>query len=102
MFRLLLSAALAIALVGGCASAKVETTVSGRVTNYDDGAPIAGADVHIQTVNATTGDDGQYFVARLTPGRATLLINRRGFQTYRREIDLRPGDNRHDVELMRR
>ena len=89
-------------LIGCVSSTPVETTLSGRVTNYDDGTPVAGADVNIQSVYATTDANGEYFVTRLSPGRHTIIITRRGFTTFRREIDLRAGENRHDVELIRR
>lgn len=90
----------------GCAGSsdpvQVETSIGGIVTDAATGQPIAGAEVSIQSVGATTGPDGSYYVGRLSPGQATLVVSRSGYETFEAAITLRQGVNRRSVQLNRR
>jgi TonB-linked SusC/RagA family outer membrane protein len=75
---LLLSALLMSALVP--AGAQAQTTVSGRVTNAETQAPLAGVRVLVRgtTAGTTTDAEGRYTVS--APANGTLLFSALGYQ----------------------
>jgi hypothetical protein len=89
----------------GCANItgppQVETFLSGIVTDAATGAPIAGADVSIQSVGDTTDASGSYTVGLLSPRTERLVVSRSGYRTYEATITLREGGNRRNVQLDR-
>lgn len=95
--RWLLSAALAlVAMIAGAQVAAAQTTISGRVTN-NQGAPVEGANVFIQELNAgtTTSAAGTYSFtiseANATGQRVTLTARRIGFSPSNTAISLTRG-----------
>lgn len=81
---------------------QVETVLHGSVTDAETGRPIAGVDVAVQSVGATTGADGAYLVPRLSPGRVTVVFSHPDYRTVERAVDLRQGTNNLVVQLTRR
>jgi TonB-linked SusC/RagA family outer membrane protein len=95
--RWLLSAALAlVAMFAGAQVAAAQTTITGRVTN-SQGAPVEGANVFIQELNAgtTTSAAGTYSFtiseANATGQRVTLTARRIGFSPSNTAVSLTRG-----------
>jgi TonB-linked SusC/RagA family outer membrane protein len=86
----------ALAVVATPSGAAAQATVTGRVTDAN-GAPVAGAQVRIETIGAqgTTGDDGRYTLlipaARLTGGVVYLTIKRIGLRAQTIGVTPVPG-----------
>ncbi len=79
-------------------------TIGGTVTDQT-GAAVPGASVTLRdaagavAAHAFTGADGAY-TAALAAGRYELLVEREGFETYRRSVDVPPGASlRAEVQL---
>lgn len=77
-------------LCGGLAFGQTtQYTFSGNVTDSNDGAPIPGASVYIEstTVGGVTDFDGNYvFQSSLEPGSYTLIASYLGYATKRIEV----------------
>jgi iron complex outermembrane receptor protein len=76
-------------------------TVTGRVTDAGDGAPLAGAAVRLSGgPGTTTGEDGTYRLSA-APGSYELVVSRLGFTTAREPVTLSAGTaTTRDVRLM--
>jgi iron complex outermembrane receptor protein len=89
--RILRAGALLLAAVLAPALAAQNGTVSGRVTDAVDGAPLAGAAVRLGSgPGTTTGEDGAYRLSA-APGNYELVVSRLGFNTLRVSVILRAG-----------
>lgn len=92
---------LVLALLGlnGAAFGQGEATLSGRVTDAQDGSSIHGADIalykmgrggaHVRTVTDTSG---QYRVDRMVPGAYRVEVRALGYRTAQRRLMLRAGE----------
>lgn len=61
------------------------TSLSGKVTDVDNGNPISGATVEFPKVTATTDANGNYSVSVLegtVTNASTVIISKEGFKTY--------------------
>jgi len=67
--------------------------VHGRVTDTVTGAPVAGADVTVQGRRVQSDIDGRYQLVSLPAGAYDIDVRLDGYQTERRSITLRPGEN---------
>jgi hypothetical protein len=81
-------------------------TLRGRVLD-EDGAPLPGAVINVGVRTATTGDDGTFTIAGLTPGAVEVAIERPGHAPVNRtftvaaDVDGAPGPAAPDVTLAR-
>lgn len=73
-----------------------EGRITGRVSTAD-GRPVTGAAVLIAAgpphpdISALTGDDGEYALDDLRPGRYEILVNAEGYGQIRRPAELEAG-----------
>ncbi len=75
--------------------------IEGVVTT-DEGLPIAGASVGVPELDAEaiTGADGTYALSDLAPGSYQIFIQKIGYESLGKGIDVRPGEvTRVDVQL---
>jgi protocatechuate 3,4-dioxygenase beta subunit len=108
---LFLSSAAAIGLAQESDS---RSSVSGRVTNSANGAPVPHAHVSLypltagnrQSHGALTGADGKFFIAQLPPGEYEVSVNAAGFQSppvvpdaRTDRLILRPAEHKDDLDL---
>ncbi|APY09805.1 oxidoreductase [Seonamhaeicola sp. S2-3] len=65
-------------------------TFLGEIKDFHDGTPLAGATIHIETLNSyTTADiNGKFSVKNLCNGTLVLVISHVGCETKRVEIDI--------------
>src|SRR3712207_6631440 len=99
---------LALALVISAASALAQqpanSTLRGQVTD-EFGGVIIGATVTVvdpagKERTATTGEDGRYTLAGLTPGRYTVRAVSNGFSLYENaEVEIAAGRSDLDITL---
>ncbi|HVV88593.1 MAG TPA: carboxypeptidase regulatory-like domain-containing protein [Kofleriaceae bacterium] len=81
-------------------------TLRGRIVD-DDGSPLPGATVRVGERTATTGDDGTFTLAELTPGDVEATIERPGHQPLTRtfavaaDADGAPAAAQGDIVLAR-
>jgi TonB-linked SusC/RagA family outer membrane protein len=86
----------AFAVLAAPRGAAAQATVTGQVTDAS-GAPVAGAQVQIETggAQATTGNDGRYRLlipaSRLGAGAVTLTVRRIGFRIQTATVTPTPG-----------
>jgi len=86
--RRVLALALAACLLPVIASAQTGTTLSGRITQADNGRPLVGALVVIDELRreARTANDGTYQFDGLRPGQYHLGVRADGYSTRRTEV----------------
>jgi hypothetical protein len=78
------------------------TSIRGRVTDLQTGEPIAKALVAIrsQQLRAITGDDGEFEVHDVLPGRVDLYVSTVGYGLLKQSLELRAGvENKFDLTL---
>lgn len=104
----LLAACVLVALLpatsdGASGGREAPGTLHGRVTSADDGAPVEGATVLLETtpLAAVTGPEGEYRFESLPPGRYRLRVVAFGYREERRHAVEVPagGSRRVDVAL---
>ncbi|HEU4880858.1 MAG TPA: TonB-dependent receptor [Longimicrobium sp.] len=89
--RVLAAGALLLAAAFAPALAAQNGTLSGRVTQLEDGAPLAGAAVRLVGASGTTsGEDGTYRLSA-PAGRYDLSVSRLGYVTQRVSVNLTAG-----------
>ncbi len=71
-------------------SAAQRFTLQG-IVNDDVGKPIPSVTVYLKSTKYTALSDsaGQYVIARITPGKYTLIVSHLGFGKVEREVDIR-------------
>jgi hypothetical protein len=74
-------------------------TLSGTVTDAASGAAVSGAAVAISGKSATTGADGKYSIAGLSPGSATLTVQHQGHDNFSQSVTLSGTATTVDVKL---
>jgi TonB-linked SusC/RagA family outer membrane protein len=86
---------LACALAGGPSTALAQTggTVRGTVSDSSTGRPVAGVQITVvgSMARALTNEAGQYTVANIAAGRATLRTQRLGFAAAERTVSVSAG-----------
>jgi Carboxypeptidase regulatory-like domain len=75
--------------------------MAGTVIDWDVGTPIAGAMVRIGDAAVTTGADGRFKLADLTPGVATLRCAAPGYVDFEADITVAPGTVFRAITLRR-
>ena len=73
------------------ATAQATGTISGRVTDLENGQPIVAAQVSIggTPMGRATGDDGRYVITGVTAGSVTVTVRRIGYQQQTRTVAVR-------------
>src|SRR5262245_6193364 len=97
---------LAFALVMSCAAVGQESegTLIGSVKD-DDGAVVAGVSVSLLLPNqavsraAVTDAEGKFTFGKIAPGTYQLVVERKGFRSYRAAVQVTPGDTK-DVAVV--
>ncbi|RMH81608.1 MAG: TonB-dependent receptor [Calditrichaeota bacterium] len=82
--------------------AQATLTISGYVKDARSGETLIQANVYLPElqVGATTNSQGYYIITEVPPGTHLLVASYLGYQDFRREITLRPGQHlRLDIEL---
>ncbi len=74
-------------------------TLSGRVQAAESGAPLADATVSIGARQATTNADGNFELADVPIGAATVQIARAGYVAVQVSVAVTAGANSHDFTL---
>jgi len=114
--RVLLQAIVFLAAAGMVFPAVAEATpqfgarVIGKVTDAE-GEPIANATVILtkvaqdptrpdEPVELDTDEEGYYVARELSPGRWNLRVEREGYAPHAREVEIRNGPNRFNVEMV--
>ena len=64
----------------------VSFSVSGKVTDAKDGAPLAGAVVSLEGLWAVTADDGNFTITRVQPGTYKLKASLLGYVDLERSL----------------
>lgn len=70
--------------------------VMGTITDYANAnAPIAGATVTLSTTgqSKTTGSDGRYEFAELTPGKYTITVSANEYEGSKKDVNIEAGKN---------
>lgn len=76
-------------------------SVKGRIVDAD-GAPLPGATIRLGARTATTGDDGTFTLADVTPGSVDVLVERAGHEPTQRTLTITAGaESQLDVTLTR-
>jgi outer membrane receptor for ferrienterochelin and colicin len=75
------------------AAAQATGTVSGRITDAENGQPIVAAQITIEgtTLGRATGDDGRFSITGVTAGNVTIVVRRIGYTRMSRVVTLRAG-----------
>jgi hypothetical protein len=73
--------------------------LSGRVIDAADGSPVFAAIVRVQDQTVTAGSDGTFLVQRLTPGPATVSVERWGYQPATQNVTIVNGSNLLELRL---
>lgn len=85
-----------VLLFQSCTKDEVETTgtIYGIVNNADSSEPIQGASVSLNPggKSTTTGSDGRYEFNNMDPGQYTIQIQKPGFQTNTKRINVVAGE----------
>lgn len=81
---------------------QVALTVVGTVTSSATGRPVAGAEVTLGGVAATTAADGRYTLSGVASGRAQLRAVAIGFEDFEMETDLPEFDVTRNFAMARR
>ncbi|HUQ18673.1 MAG TPA: SusC/RagA family TonB-linked outer membrane protein [Gemmatimonadaceae bacterium] len=92
--RSLVPAALFVTLIAGLASAQATSgTISGRITDANNGQPIPLAQVNVIGTNlgVQTNAEGRYTLRGVKPGQIELRVLRVGFTEQRRNATVSPG-----------
>ncbi|MFC2170595.1 carboxypeptidase regulatory-like domain-containing protein [Calditrichota bacterium] len=76
------------------------STVSGTVVDIDTGDPVADADVRFGGDETTTNEDGYWEVPPQEQGDHTISITADHYYVFTEVIEVEPGDNEFDVELV--
>ncbi len=86
---------LAVLLVSSCAKDEVVLTgsIHGIVTDADNGMPVAYASVLLSPGGETsvTGSDGRYEFADLQPGRYTVQVSKKEYESNMKHISVEAG-----------
>lgn len=83
-------------------AAQSTATVSGRVTDAENGQPIVAAQVTIAgtTLGRSTGDDGRFVITGVSIGSVTVTVRRIGYQQFSRTANVvAAGTNVGDLAL---
>ena len=76
-------------------------SVKGRIVD-GDGAPLPDATVRLGARTATTGDDGTFTLAEITPGSVDVIVERPGHEPAQRTLAITAGlESQLDVTLAR-
>ena len=75
------------------AAAQATGTISGRITDLENGQPIVAAQVTISGTPSgrATGDDGRYVITGVTAGTATVTVRRIGYLQLTRAVTVSAG-----------
>ena len=75
------------------AAAQATGTVSGRITDAENGQPIVAAQITIEgtTLGRATGDDGRFSITGVSAGNVTIVVRRIGYTRMSRVVTLRAG-----------
>jgi iron complex outermembrane receptor protein len=86
--------------MGGTA-AKDFYTLSGTISDSDNGEPVSFAYVHIEELNRTAmaDADGFFEIKNVPAGNFILNIHRIGYRTQTREIAIKEADERIEIQL---
>ncbi|MBQ9549088.1 MAG: TonB-dependent receptor [Bacteroidales bacterium] len=76
-------------------------SVSGKVTDAADGAPLAGAVVHVDALWAISDEQGRYRLERVPEGKGTMAVSLLGYQAASLQIDLRRNEEDLSFRLQR-
>ena len=71
-----------------------DTSVSGTVSDSEDGMPLVGASVvHIESMRGTATDGGgEYSLSGLPPGTNTIRVSYTGYRSIETEIEISEGE----------
>lgn len=84
-------------------AAQQKASVSGYVTDSETGETLISANIGFQgtRLGASTNTLGYYTITNIDPGTYTLVGSYIGYQSYSRQISLKPGENlRLDIGLI--
>jgi hypothetical protein len=68
--------------------------VLGRVMDLVTQRPVAGAEIRLGELQATSADDGTFLLGSIPPGRVELRVRRIGYAPVREVLELLPGLDR--------
>jgi hypothetical protein len=81
---------------GGGTEPVPQASLSGMVREAGTAAPIAGATVRIESINATTGQDGRFTVQSVPIGTSIRFeVSAHRFEPYMNIVSIQPGPNSH-------
>lgn len=88
-------------LLLGFAPAEDTYTLSGTITDSENGEPVSFAYVHIEELNRTSiaDADGHFEIKNVPAGNFILNIHRIGYRTQTREIAIKEADERIEIQL---
>ncbi|MGW9686161.1 TonB-dependent receptor [Flagellimonas sp. 2504JD1-5] len=78
-----------------------QNTISGTITNSEDGEPLSGVSVYIPKLEkgAVTEDNGAYTITKLPEGKYKLIVSYLGFETHSTEVNLIHGENQFSFQM---
>lgn len=81
---------------GAEATAGVNASVNGYISDRESGETLLAANVALLEINrgASTNNSGYYTITNIPPGTYTLVATYIGYQRYEQEITLEEGENR--------
>jgi iron complex outermembrane receptor protein len=90
-----------VVLGGMTSAAQVGTTVSGRVTQAENGQPLTGATIVIDELRreVRTGEDGSYRFDNVPPGDFHIGVRAEGFSTRRTELTVGSAPVTQDIAI---
>ncbi|WP_190808603.1 TonB-dependent receptor [Flagellimonas sp. S3867] len=79
-----------------------QNTISGTITNSEDGEPLVGVSVYMPKLEkgAVTEDSGTYTIKNLPEGKYKLIISYLGFETHSIEINVMEGENHFSFQMV--
>ncbi|MFH5832222.1 TonB-dependent receptor domain-containing protein [Halalkalibaculum sp. DA3122] len=92
----------AVILLPALLAAQETASVNGYVTDSETGETLISANVALEGTRkgTSTNTSGYYTLTGIAPGEHVILVSYIGYQSYRREISLKPGESlRLDIEL---
>ncbi|MEO7522380.1 MAG: TonB-dependent receptor [Gemmatimonas sp.] len=87
------SAFLLLVGAGDTAGAQATGTVSGRVTDADNGQPVAAAQIMVvgTTIGRAAGEDGRFVINGVPTGARTIMVRRIGYTQQTRTVNVPDG-----------
>lgn len=83
-------AGLVVAVTILAISAHAQFSISGKVTNGDNGEMLTGANIYLTgtTLGAASNDEGKFTIAGVSPGTYTLRVSFFGFETLEQKLEV--------------